>query len=594
MRPKSPIHQQSGNSLVTVRTAQLPNASFVPAMDARADRPKSPGAPPAVACGTEKGKPVERRGRKARDLPEREAAQPPKETEKHMRYQPAHAAKSGSVPFTLHGHKPARAVLAAATAGILGLVSTALVPSPAMADANGTVSVTVAPSSVTEGQGTLTFTIVNTGANAANVTLGGTATPVTDFTAAPAVPATVAAAGSATIVITPLADLTYEGGNETVIITAADSVTGGVDHGSATGTIVDAETTPPTYALSALPNPVGEAAGTTAITATLTKKSSTATTILLSTTNGTARAGYDYVGLTSFPLTVPAGSLTASTNVTIIADGITDSAAVETFNVTSSSAGLVQPTNAAAGAVTVSINDANVTSEVKVTGGGSVAEGDTLTIPVTLTPASEKEVKVDWESVAPGGGLTPVATAGTDFVYPANRTVTIPAGQTAGSIAIQTTKDNIFEENENFKIQLTNPQNTTIDAANSSVAGLITTGKDAPKVKIEPTTVTEGDSGRTAATFTATLSAASTQTVKIAWSADADGVGLKPAIPGTDFVTKSGVLTFAPGVTTQTFTVEIIGDTIDEASTAGVSAPTDGETFKLTLSAPPAAKPSST
>nr|BFE69086.1 hypothetical protein GCM10020092_023870 [Actinoplanes digitatis] len=105
--------------------------------------------------------------------------------------------------------------------------------------------------------------------------------------------------------ITPLADLTYEGGNETVIITAADSVTGGVDHGSATGTIVDAETTPPTYALSALPNPVGEAAGTTAITATLTKKSSTATTILLSTTNGTARAGYDYVGLTSFPLTVP-------------------------------------------------------------------------------------------------------------------------------------------------------------------------------------------------------------------------------------------------------------------------------------------------
>jgi hypothetical protein len=499
-----------------------------------------------------------------------------------MRYQPAHAAKSGSDPFSLRGPKSARTILSAATAGILGLVPTVMVSSPAMADTNGTITVTATTASVPEG-GNLVFTIQNNTGIADSLVLSqtGTATPGTDFTA-PSTPLAIGANATEVVTIPTAIDNNYEGANETVIFKAVGATA--TNFGVATGTIVDADAAP-TYALSASPNPVTEAASTTTVTATLTKKSSTNTVIAVSTADGTARAGFDYMPLSGYPLTVTAGQLTATTTVNILADAISDTAALETFTVNSASAGTIQPTNAAAGSTTVSIQDAETTPEVSITGGGAVTEGSPLVIPVTLTPASEKEVKVDWESVTPVG--TPVATAGTDFTYPSTRTVTIPAGQTSSTITIQTLKDNVGEDPENFQIQLTNPQNATLDQANLSVSGQITTGMDAPKVTIAPTSVTEGNSGRQAATFTATLSAASTQTVRVNWATAPDGTpGIGKALPGTDYVSKSGGLTFAPGVTTQTFKVEIIGDTIDEASTAGVQSATDGETFLLALTAP--------
>ena len=77
----------------------------------------------------------------------------------------------------------------------------------------------------------------------------------------------------------------------------------------------------------------------------------------------------------------------------------------------------------------------------------------------------------------------------------------------------------------------------------------------------------EGD----ALTFTATLSAASTETVTVDW-ATSEGT----ATSGTDFTAGTGTLTFAPGVTEQTVTVATIEDMTDE----------DHETFTVTLSNP--------
>jgi hypothetical protein len=62
--------------------------------------------------------------------------------------------------------------------------------------------------------------------------------------------------------------------------------------------------------------------------------------------------------------------------------------------------------------------------------------------------------------------------------------------------------------------------------------------------------------------FTVTLSAASTQTVTVNYQT-ANGVN-NGAVEGSDYVAKSGTLTFAPGETSKTIRVDFIGDAVAE------------------------------
>ncbi|MCU0116599.1 hypothetical protein N8H09_17700 [Curtobacterium flaccumfaciens] len=67
-----------------------------------------------------------------------------------------------------------------------------------------------------------------------------------------------------------------------------------------------------------------------------------------------------------------------------------------------------------------------------------------------------------------------------------------------------------------------------------------------PSLSINDIGVNEGNSGTTTANFTVSLSAASGQTVSVNY-ATADGT----ATAGSDYVARSGTLTFAPGTTAQ-------------------------------------------
>lgn len=70
--------------------------------------------------------------------------------------------------------------------------------------------------------------------------------------------------------------------------------------------------------------------------------------------------------------------------------------------------------------------------------------------------------------------------------------------------------------------------------------------------------VREGNSGTTTSPpITVTLSATSTSTVSVAWTT-VDGTA---TVADGDYVAKSGTLTFAPGITSQTITVQVNGDT---------------------------------
>lgn len=85
--------------------------------------------------------------------------------------------------------------------------------------------------------------------------------------------------------------------------------------------------------------------------------------------------------------------------------------------------------------------------------------------------------------------------------------------------------------------------------------------------------VTEGNSGTANATITVSLSRASTQVVTVHYATADDS-----ATAGNDYVATSGTLTFAPGQTSETVSVQILGDRTPEFPPA--------ETFSVVLSSP--------
>jgi hypothetical protein len=92
-----------------------------------------------------------------------------------------------------------------------------------------------------------------------------------------------------------------------------------------------------------------------------------------------------------------------------------------------------------------------------------------------------------------------------------------------------------------------------------------------PSLRINDVNVTEGNTGAALADFVVTLSVASTEVITIAY-ATGNGTGAA----GSDFSSTSGIVTFAPGETSQTITVPVIGDRLAEPN----------ETFVVNLSSP--------
>src|SRR5206468_4333961 len=113
------------------------------------------------------------------------------------------------------------------------------------------------------------------------------------------------------------------------------------------------------------------------------------------------------------------------------------------------------------------------------------------------------------------------------------------------------------EPDETILVNLTAATNATI----SDGQGVVTILEDdaAPVLAITDVSVVEGNSGTTNAVLTVSLSAASAQTVTVNY-ATANGT----ATAGADYVSTNGTLTFLPGQTSQTITVAVLGDVLDE------------------------------
>ena len=83
-----------------------------------------------------------------------------------------------------------------------------------------------------------------------------------------------------------------------------------------------------------------------------------------------------------------------------------------------------------------------------------------------------------------------------------------------------------------------------------------------PELVISDATGAEGDSGLTPFTFTLSLSAPASSTVRVKWFTERCTANPKePCASDGDYVPADGVAVFPPGVVSQTVTVDVIGDT---------------------------------
>jgi hypothetical protein len=310
----------------------------------------------------------------------------------------------------------------------------------------------------------------------------------------------------------------------------------------------------PTLSINSVSAPEGNT-GTTnaAFTVALSSASAQTVTVAYATGNGTAAAPGDYSS-TSGTLTFPPGTTSQTINVPVVGDVLDE--ANETFTVTLSS-----PTNAtittAAGTATIVDNDTAPTlavNNVTVTEGNSGTANAAFA--VTLSAASALTVTVAY-ATANGTATSPADYAAV------SGTLTFAPGVISQTVNVPVVGDVLDEATETAVLNLSNPVNATI--ADSQGVLSITDNDTAPTLVVNNVTLTEGNSGATNAGFAVTLSAASGQTITVAY-ATANGTATSPA----DYTGVSGTLTFAPGVTSQTVNVPVVGDVLDEATETAV------------------------
>ena len=194
--------------------------------------------------------------------------------------------------------------------------------------------------------------------------------------------------------------------------------------------------------------------------------------------------------------------------------------------------------------------------------GGTGTQKATFT--VSLGAPSEKTVRVRY---ATANGT---AEAGLDFDGVSGALEFAP-GQTTKLVQVNILADAVAENPENFFLRLSDPENATL--SDTEGEGTIRDADDPPPptISVGDVRVTEGDSGTRLAEFTVTLSAASAQSVTVQY-ATVNG----SALAVQDYLSRSGTLTFAPGVRSRTIQVPIVGDLLPEST----------ETFRLQLSSP--------
>jgi hypothetical protein len=184
----------------------------------------------------------------------------------------------------------------------------------------------------------------------------------------------------------------------------------------------------------------------------------------------------------------------------------------------------------------------------------------TMSFPITLSQTSAYTVSVYYATA----NIT--AEADVDYLGTTGRLDFIP-GQTSQTVAVTILTDGLQEGSKSFLLTLSNPTNAVF--GDSSALGTIYDGTQGV-LQFSSATYSAGESAGSA-TITVTRTGGSLGTVSVPFSTS--GIS---ATSGNDFVVTNGVLSFANGITSRSFTVNIVNDLMDE----------DNETIALQLGNP--------
>ncbi|SDJ04544.1 Calx-beta domain-containing protein [Frankineae bacterium MT45] len=400
------------------------------------------------------------------------------------------------------------------------------------------------------GSATMNYTVTLSPASGSTATVqyatfNNSAVAGTDYTAE-AGTLTFAPGETSKVVSVPLAVSKLPGSDKTFGLSISAPTNSRVDTASAYGTIRN-ENYPPVLAIgdaSAYRSALGTATMTFPIT--LSAASVNPVVVTYSTSNGSGIAGTDYTSA-SGSVTIPAGSTSTSVKVTIPKLAVYSGQLYFYLNVSSATNALLS-NNYGTGYIisntvvpVVSVSDtAVVTSATATNAVFTIGLGSANSNPVTVKYATSN------------GN----AVSGTDYTATSG-IATFAAGVTSVTVSVPVAANTVNVGSSYFYLSLNTPTNAYL--GRSTATATILYQAVTPQLSVGDTSVTRQTSGTKNATFTVTLTPASTATVTVNYSTSNGS-----AVAGTDFTATSGTLTFAPGTTSQTVSVAI---TANSAST---------------------------
>jgi hypothetical protein len=311
------------------------------------------------------------------------------------------------------------------------------------------------------------------------------------------------------------------------------------------GTIDNSATLPRFINISDIQVPVGAAGATATFTLTLTSASASPVTVQYATADITAVAGIDYLPAAGL-VTFNPGQTTQTIDVSIL--GVTAAGPSKQFalKLTNSANASLSRTQAVATLVNTIAQPALSVNNVTVTNLSPNATFTVSLVGATTLPVSVQFATMDGTALA---GREYTATSGT---------LTFSPGQTSLPINVPILKDAVFgPASETFTLNLSNPTNATILTATGRATIINTTLP--PQVTIDNFSQVKPMSGLVNATTMIHLLAASELPATVFYhTADIS------AVAGVDYVATTGSVTFAPGETSKSISIPIIGSTVPE------------------------------